>query len=361
MASKPLIALARWADQIGANLVPPTSGERDLGFGNGSVASSGKVNTELNQLYQWALYLSDGNLSGDHTIAGNLTVGPSALTFTDFTFTADSTTDQLAATGNPLQTGDGPVRTSNSGGALPGGLAAATDYYWIKVDADHGRAATSRANALAGVFIDITSNGTGTQTLQHQTGTTRANDAEVTRNLQVDGVVTTSVAISAPAYLHPTQTIVIPGSRGLPVSASDTSWDRSLSNGWFRGSGIAGDVASYGVSLPRGETITAIRAVVTDSATNSGGGGPTRIKMSAFVEVSSSGLPSFQANLGTPVTSAGSGSSQIITLGTSSLGGSNLALPYKVFDAITIGFQSPDGGTRTLIIWWIEIDCVRLL
>ncbi len=82
-----------------------------------------------------------------------------------FTFTADSTTDQLAITGHGLQTGNGAAQVSNSGGGLPGGLAAATDYFAIRVDADHIKLATSATNALAGIAINITSNGTGTQTL----------------------------------------------------------------------------------------------------------------------------------------------------------------------------------------------------
>lgn len=93
------------------------------------------------------------------------------FTFSDFTFTADSTTDAAAATAHGLNTGDGPVRVSNSGGALPAGLAAATDYWIVKVDADHFKFATSFANALAGTVIDLTTNGTGTQTLVHQAGT----------------------------------------------------------------------------------------------------------------------------------------------------------------------------------------------
>lgn len=198
MAVKPSIALARWADQIGANLVSPTSGERDLGFGFGSPAASGKINTELNALYQWALYLNDGALSGNHTIDGNLatsgnvTIGDRSLVFTDFTFTADSASNQCTKTAHGLQTGDGPVRVTNSGGALPSGLTAGTDYWIICNDTagdgvDLFRLATSRVNSLSGIGIavDITSNGTGTQTLQHQVGTTRISDARVTKTLRV--------------------------------------------------------------------------------------------------------------------------------------------------------------------------------
>lgn len=203
MATKPTIALARWADQIGANLVSPSSGLRDLGFQPGTAAVSGIVNTELNELYKWALYLSDGALSGNHTIAGTLataealTVGGQPLVFADFTYTADAGTDTLTATAHGRETGDGAARTTNSGGGLPGGLAINTDYFVIRTGANTFKLATSRANALAGIAIDITSNGTGTHTLIDQPGTTRVSDAIVTRNLQVDGALLHKVP-----YLH---------------------------------------------------------------------------------------------------------------------------------------------------------------
>lgn len=120
-------------------------------------------------------------------VGGALRVGGELLAFADFSFTADSTTDLVTKTAHGLETGDGPVRVSNSGGGLPGGLSAGTDYWAIRVDANNIFLATARANALALVPINLTTNGTGTQTLLHQTGTTRVSDAEVTRHLTVDG------------------------------------------------------------------------------------------------------------------------------------------------------------------------------
>lgn len=48
---------------------------------------------------------------------------------------------------------------------LPAGLALATAYYLIVVDANTLKFATSQANALAGTAIDITDAGTGTHTI----------------------------------------------------------------------------------------------------------------------------------------------------------------------------------------------------
>lgn len=130
---------------------------------------------------------------------GDVLVGNQLLAFTDFTYTANATTDQLTKTTHGLQTGDGPVRTSNSGGALPSPLLAATDYYVIRDDANNFRMATTRANSLAGTSINLTTAGSGTNTLNHQAGTTRVNDAEVTRTLTVDGtlIVNGSAKIAA--------------------------------------------------------------------------------------------------------------------------------------------------------------------
>lgn len=84
------------------------------------------------------------------------------------TFTAVASTDIFTKSSHGFVTGT-KVRVSNSGGALPTGLAAATDYYVIKIDANTFYLAASRsasANPLA--FIDITSNGTGTNTVTPQ-------------------------------------------------------------------------------------------------------------------------------------------------------------------------------------------------
>lgn len=84
------------------------------------------------------------------------------------TFTAVATTDIFTLTTHGFRTGI-KVRVSNSGGALPTGLVAATDYYVIKIDADTFYLAESliaSTNPLA--FINITTNGTGTNTVTPQ-------------------------------------------------------------------------------------------------------------------------------------------------------------------------------------------------
>jgi len=79
------------------------------------------------------------------------------------TFTA-ATTDICTATAHGFTTGD-RVRLTNSGGALPAGLAASTDYYVIKLTADTFKLATSDALATAGTAVDVTGTGTGTHSI----------------------------------------------------------------------------------------------------------------------------------------------------------------------------------------------------
>ncbi len=87
----------------------------------------------------------------------------------NITFTADNTTDQLTAAVHGMVTGDGPLQLTNSGGALPTGLATATDYWVIRIDVNTIQLATSRANAKALTVLTFTTDGTGTHTLDRET------------------------------------------------------------------------------------------------------------------------------------------------------------------------------------------------
>lgn len=58
----------------------------------------------------------------------------------------------------------GAANFTNSGGALPTGISAGTNYYVVPIDANTFRIATSVANAVAGTFVNTSSTGTGTQT-----------------------------------------------------------------------------------------------------------------------------------------------------------------------------------------------------
>lgn len=83
------------------------------------------------------------------------------------TFTASSSSGLLLTFTNDFTTYT-QVRFTNSGGALPTGLSAGTDYYLIRVSATTARVATSLANAVAGTAIAYTDAGTGTHTMTVQ-------------------------------------------------------------------------------------------------------------------------------------------------------------------------------------------------
>ena len=84
-------------------------------------------------------------------------------TFTAFseTFTTDYTTD-LCTVARQYYLGD-LIRVTTSG-TLPAPLQINTDYYVIPVSATTIKLATSKLNAFAGNYINLTTNGTGNQT-----------------------------------------------------------------------------------------------------------------------------------------------------------------------------------------------------
>jgi len=81
------------------------------------------------------------------------------------TFTASSSSGLLLTYTNDFNTLT-KVRFTNSGGALPTGLAINTDYWLVRVSATTARVATSFANALAGTVVAFTDAGSGTHTFR---------------------------------------------------------------------------------------------------------------------------------------------------------------------------------------------------
>lgn len=106
----------------------------------------------------------------------NFTAAYKALVYADQVFTAAAGTEIFTKAGHTLQTGDGPFQVSNSGGALPAGIAAVTDYWIIRIDANTFYLATSLANAVAGSHLSISTDGTGTQTISDTGSTVRPSD-----------------------------------------------------------------------------------------------------------------------------------------------------------------------------------------
>lgn len=310
MSTKPNVALTRFGSPTADDFVEPPSGLRDTGFVAGTPASAGFVNALFYHGHEWDTWLDDGdcafhNLSatgtlivagttthnggltvatgqavalsgtttltvgtgavvfgGTLTTAGAAVVGGQALTFTSFTFTANASTDQLAATGHPLQTGDGLVQVSNSGGGLPGGLVAVTNYWAIRIDANNFKLATSRANAIGGDAIDITSAGTGTQTLAATGSTVRPADAEVTRSLTVDGDLTIAGKIRTAVG------VTLIGSSGIEQAPDVTKVSRVGAQLRFLATRTGTNGVLYPIVLPVGSTLATLK-IAYDRAGNS--------------------------------------------------------------------------------------------
>lgn len=93
-------------------------------------------------------------------------------TFVDANVSAAN--DTITLTGHNYTTGC-TVDLTNSGGALPAGLATATTYFVIYVDANTIKLASSVTNAFAGTAVNITAAaGGGTHTIQQKLITTTA-------------------------------------------------------------------------------------------------------------------------------------------------------------------------------------------
>lgn len=99
-----------------------------------------------------------------------------ALVVADKTFTGEADDDTLTASAHGLLTGDGPFQVANSGGALPSGLTAVTNYWIIRTGVNTFQLATTLANALAGTAVALSTDGTGTQTLADTVSTVRPDD-----------------------------------------------------------------------------------------------------------------------------------------------------------------------------------------
>ena len=73
--------------------------------------------------------------------------------------------DSLTINNHPFNVGERVYITTTA--TLPGGLAALTEYFIIDTDANTIKLATTKANAIAGTAIDLTSTGSGAIVIEH--------------------------------------------------------------------------------------------------------------------------------------------------------------------------------------------------
>lgn len=168
-----------WTERQDVNQSTPTTAlqvsTRDSGF-TGTTITFGAS--------QGAVYASFAvELDGSADVASSLEIGAAAVrqkifhdpnegsgtgtltTFgTDLTVTSVANgTDTLTMPSNDMITTDGPFYLAGSN--LPGGTNSTTPYYWIRLTATTGKIATTRALAVAGTAVNLTSDGSGTITL----------------------------------------------------------------------------------------------------------------------------------------------------------------------------------------------------
>ena len=82
------------------------------------------------------------------------------------TFTA-AATDIITTAANTFVTGDGRFQVSNSGGALPTGLSASTDYWMEFISPTTFYLCTTKSNAVGSSNVDLDDAGSGTHTITH--------------------------------------------------------------------------------------------------------------------------------------------------------------------------------------------------
>jgi hypothetical protein len=136
------------------------------------------VPTKFFDVTSWQSLNGEGMIQGppfvEFEFAGSTTIAITAAslrvgvlntcTVAGDTFTTTHAAETFTQSAHGFIVGDGPIRLTTDG-TLPGGTAVDTDYYIGAVsDANTFKLSTSRANAIAGTTILLSSDGTGTHT-----------------------------------------------------------------------------------------------------------------------------------------------------------------------------------------------------
>lgn len=125
----------------------------------------------------------------------------------------DTTANTATINGHGAATGAGPMRVVPVGGTLPAPLSIDTNLWLIVVDANTVKFASTRANALAGTAIDLTSVGGGVFTLERST-----NDVIVANLVQgLADAVGSKFAVAQVALAGDTDTLTL-------TAASSGNW-----------------------------------------------------------------------------------------------------------------------------------------
>lgn len=186
MSTKPDITLARWADLVGSFVTDAPSGLRDTGFLDGTPADADIVNAELKQLYLWAKWLDDGDVSfvtlgvddslvvvGDVHIGGTVSVTGILTTNSDVQHRSGVTTGLMAldarsptgfSTGNTNNWDPPELDYIGSGG---GGTFGARAAIILRVSGTGSPVLTGIAGGVSGRIITLVNVGSVSIQLAH--------------------------------------------------------------------------------------------------------------------------------------------------------------------------------------------------
>lgn len=333
--SKPTIEDTRWAVTAAgvesAETSDPDGDLKDEGYpptGAASIPSNKDWNWLKRKAHAWFQLLDDlVTTARGLLLPGDLEVGGQSLVFPDRTFTSTGTNDAnhvLTMVAHGRRTGDGPFRASNSGGALPGGLAPATDHWWIRLTNDNFLLATNLANALAEVHTAFVNNGSGVHTLA-DTGATKA---------IADGTFSRDVVIRRDLQLV--------GKLRQGIHTLQFPFDKSTDNlAPFKTINAAHAFVMCPFDLPLGVTIDSMRVSVKDNATGAQSLGAELRKWT--MALTGEQIPTNNSN--------GSGAVQTLTTAT---GLARLVVSGDVWQCNV--FYNAGAGTATCTAGVVELD-----
>lgn len=180
-------------------------------------------------------------------------------------FTVNTSTDVITFTADQSQINTGDAVKYVTTGTDATGITSGSLYYFIKTDTDEGKLATTRANALAEIAIDLTGAGTGTQTLERMPVVTADPDTDeltfeyVDNRLQLGDGVQVETDDTLPAGISAATTYYLIQTSNGKVQLA-TTYANALA-------GTAIDITDSGTGVHRLKPIDEVRYATNGSFT----------------------------------------------------------------------------------------------
>jgi hypothetical protein len=278
MSAKPNIALARFADQPGADIVEPPSGLRDTGYVAGTPVAAGFMNALMFHHYEWDKYISDGDVALHNVtantleLAGTLTCDVGAVIAGAITIGGNASIGgTLAVTGGTTLTG---ALAANGGLAITGTTTALGDVtvgngHTVTLNGSTGLSVGGAASvsgvitASSGVKL-LSTSGHG---ITHQAPSGLAADSSITWPSALPSAGRSTLYIDNTGAVLVGETRTFSAALGAP--ASTTGSPVFSSSPPFFDIGATGIAVVLPIMAPVGATITALFASVLKTSSNS--------------------------------------------------------------------------------------------